>query len=52
MEVGWSLQSGPPANPKSLTEEPQGVFMANADDFKLPRNGQLYVSNIFERYER
>ena len=32
-------------------EEPQGVFMANADDFKLPRNGQLYVSNIFERYE-
>src|SRR3954463_15642334 len=25
--------------------------MASADDFKLPRNGQLYVSNIFERYE-
>lgn len=25
--------------------------MATADDFKLPGNGQLYVSNIFERYE-
>jgi len=25
--------------------------MATADDFRLPKNGQLYISNIFDRYE-